>query len=201
MVLGNKLHITSQVELNRAEEKLSKQKAKQLFESGDIGQVEVGTFAGLAVIHAYLFGEVYAFAGQVRDVNLAKGNFRFAPVMYLQQSLTHISAMPQQNFDHIIEKYVEMNVAHPFKEGNGRATRIWLDLILKKELQQVIDWNAVDKADYLSAMERSVVKDLEIKHLLKHALTDKINDRELYMKGIDVSYYYEGYSEYRVEDL
>lgn len=201
MVLSNKLQLTSQVELNRAEEKLSKQKAKQLFESGDIHNVEVGTFAGLAYIHAYLFGEVYEFAGQVRDVNLAKGNFRFAPVMYLQQALEHISGMPQKNFDQIVEKYVEMNVAHPFREGNGRATRIWLDLMLKKEIQQVIDWNAVDKADYLSAMERSVVKDIEIKHLLKNALTEKINDRELYMKGIDVSYYYEGYSEYRVEDL
>lgn len=201
MVLGNKLQLTSQVELNRAEEKLSKQKAKQLFESGDIHNVEVGTFAGLAYIHAYLFGEVYEFAGQVRDVNLAKGNFRFAPVMYLQQALEHISAMPQQNFDQIVEKYVEMNVAHPFREGNGRATRIWLDLMLKKGIQQVIDWNAVDKADYFSAMERSVVKDIEIKYLLKNALTEKINDRELYMKGIDVSYYYEGYSEYRVEDL
>ena len=201
MVLGNKLQLTSQVELNRAEEKLSKQKAKQLFESGDIHNVEVGTFAGLAYIHAYLFGDVYEFAGQVRDVNLAKGSFRFAPVMYLQQALEHISAMPQQNFDQIVEKYVEMNVAHPFREGNGRATRIWLDLMLKKEILQVIDWNAVDKADYLSAMERSVVKDIEIKHLLKNALTEKINDRELYMKGIDVSYYYEGYSEYRVEDL
>ena len=201
MVLGNKLQLTSQVELNRAEERLSKQKAKQLFESGDINNAEVGTFAGLAYIHAYLFGDVYEFAGQVRDVNLAKGSFRFAPVMYLQQALEHISAMPQQNFDQIVEKYVEMNVAHPFREGNGRATRIWLDLMLKKEIQQVIDWNAVDKADYLSAMERSVVKDIEIKHLLKNALTEKINDRELYMKGIDVSYYYEGYSEYRVEDL
>ena len=201
MVLGNKLQLTSQVELNRAEEKLSKQKAKQLFESGDINNAEVGTFAGLAYIHAYLFGDVYEFAGQVRDVNLAKGSFRFAPVMYLQQALEHISAMPQQNFDQIVEKYVEMNVAHPFREGNGRATRIWLDLMLKKEIQQVIDWNAVDKADYLSAMERSVVKDIEIKHLLKNALTEKISDRELYMKGIDVSYYYEGYSEYRVEDL
>ena len=201
MVSGNKLQLTSQVELNRAEEKLSKQKAKQLFESGDINNAEVGTFAGLATIHAYLFEDVYEFAGQVRDVNLAKGSFRFAPVMYLQQALEHISAMPQQNFDQIVEKYVEMNVAHPFREGNGRATRIWLDLMLKKEIQQVIDWNAVDKADYLSAMERSVVKDIEIKHLLKNALTEKINDRELYMKGIDVSYYYEGYSEYRVEDL
>ena len=201
MVLGNKLQLTSQVELNRAEEKLSKQKAKQLFESGDINNAEVGTFGGLAYIHAYLFEDVYEFAGQVRDVNLAKGSFRFAPVMYLQQALEHISAMPQQNFDQIVEKYVEMNVAHPFREGNGRATRIWLDLMLKKEIQQVIDWNAVDKADYLSAMERSVVKDIEIKHLLKNALTEKINDRELYMKGIDVSYYYEDYSEYRVEDL
>ena len=201
MVLGNKLQLTSQVELNRAEEKLSKQKAKQLFESGDINNAEVGTFAGLAYIHAYLFRDVYEFAGQVRDVNLAKGSFRFAPVMYLQQALEHISAMPQQNFDQIVEKYVEMNVAHPFREGNGRATRIWLDLMLKKEILQVIEWNAVDKADYLSAMERSVVKDIEIKHLLKNALTEKINDRELYMKGIDVSYYYEGYSEYRVEDL
>ena len=201
MVLGNKLQLTSQVELNRAEEKLSKQKAKQLFESGDMNNAEVCTFAGLAYIHAYLFEDVYEFAGQVRDVNLAKGSFRFAPVMYLQQALEHISAMPQQNFDQIVEKYVEMNVAHPFREGNGRATRIWLDLMLKKEILQVIDWNAVDKADYLSAMERSVVKDIEIKHLLKNALTEKINDRELYMKGIDVSYYYEGYSEYRVEDL
>lgn len=201
MVLGNKLGISSQVELSRAEERLSKQKAKQLFESGDIAEMEVGSFEGLAAIHAYLFGEVYAFAGQVREVNLAKGNFRFVPVMYLQQSLAHISAMPQQNFEQIIEKYVEMNVAHPFREGNGRATRIWLDLMLKKEIRQVIDWNAVDKAEYLSAMERSVVKDLEIKHLLKGALTDQINDRALYMKGIDASYYYEGYSEYRVEDL
>ena len=201
MVLGNKLDITSQVELNRVEEKLSKQKAKQLFESGDIARVEVGTFAGLAYIHAYLFDEVYEFAGQVRDVNLAKGNFRFAPVMYLQQSLAHITAMPQQSFEQIVEKYVEMNVAHPFRECNGRAARIWLDLMLKKEILQVIDWNAVDKAEYLSAMERSVVKDLEIKHLLKSALTHQINDRALYMKGIDVSYYYEGYSEYKTQDL
>ena len=201
MVLQNKLHITNQIELNKAEEKISKQKAKQLFESGDINRMEIGTFAGLAQIHAYLFGDIYEFAGQLRDVNIAKGNFRFAPLMYLPQSLEHISAMPQQSFEQIIEKYVEMNIAHPFREGNGRATRIWLDLILKNEINRVIDWNAVDKADYLSAMERSVVKDVEIKHLLKAALTDKINDRELFMKGIDISYYYEGYSEFKVEDL
>jgi cell filamentation protein len=201
MVLQNKLNITNQIELNKAEEKISKQKAKQLFESGDINRMEIGTFKGLAQIHAYLFGEIYEFAGKLRDVNIAKGNFRFAPLMYLPQALEHISAMPQQSFEQIIEKYVEMNVAHPFREGNGRATRIWLDLILKNEINRVIDWNAVDKADYLSAMERSVVKDVEIKHLLKAALTDKINDRELFMKGIDISYYYEGYSEFRVEDL
>lgn len=201
MVLQNKLNITNQIELNKAEEKISKQKAKQLFESGDINRMEIGTFKGLAQIHVYLFGDIYEFAGKLRDVNIAKGNFRFAPLMYLPQALEHISAMPQQSFEQIIEKYVEMNVAHPFREGNGRATRIWLDLILKNEINRVIDWNAVDKADYLSAMERSVVKDVEIKHLLKAALTDKINDRELFMKGIDISYYYEGYSEFRVEDL
>lgn len=201
MVLQNKLSITDQIDLNKAEEKISKQKAKQLFESGDINRMEIGTFKGLAQVHAYLFGDIYEFAGKLRDVNIAKGNFRFAPLMYLPQSLEHISAMPQQSFEQIIEKYVEMNVAHPFREGNGRATRIWLDLILKNEINRVIDWNAVDKADYLSAMERSVVKDVEIKHLLKAALTEKINDRELFMKGIDISYYYEGYCEFRVEDL
>ena len=201
MVMPNKLDLSNQAELNRAEEKLSKQKAKQLFESGDIHRIAVGSFAGLADIHAYLFGDIYDFAGKIRDVNISKGNFRFAPVMYLTQSLDHISAMPQQTFDEIIEKYVEMNIAHPFREGNGRATRIWLDLMLKGQIGRVIDWNAVDKAEYLSAMERSVVKDLEIKHLLKAALTDKINDRELFMKGIDISYYYEGYSEFRTEDL
>ena len=201
MVLQNKLNITHQIELNKAEEKISKQKAKQLFESGDIERVEIGTFKGLAQIHAYLFGDIYEFAGKLRDVNLAKGNFRFAPCMYLTQSLEHISAMPQTTYEQIVEKYVEMNIAHPFREGNGRATRIWLDLILKHQIQRVIDWNAVDKADYLSAMERSVVKDVEIKHLLKSALTEKVNDRELFMKGIDISYYYEGYSEFRVEDL
>ena len=201
MILANKLGITNQVELARAEEKISKQKARQLFDSGDIARVEVGTFAGLAFIHAYLFADIYDFAGQIRDVNIAKGNYRFAPLMYLQQSLQHIDTMPQCTFDQIIEKYVEMNIAHPFREGNGRATRIWLDLILKHEIKQVIDWNLVDKDEYLSAMERSVVKDIEIKVLLKQALTDKTDDRALFMKGIDVSYYYEGYSEFKTEEL
>ena len=201
MTLENKLNITNQVELAKAEEKISKQKAKQLFDSGDIAKVEVGTFTGLAFIHKYLFEDIYEFAGKIRDVNIAKGNFRFAPLMYLQTSLEHINAMPQSNFEQIIEKYVEMNIAHPFREGNGRATRIWLDLILKKEIKQVIDWNRVDKDEYLSAMQRSTVKDIEIKALLKQALTDKINDRALFMKGIDVSYYYEGYSEFKTEEL
>ncbi len=201
MTLNNKLNITSQVELAKVEEKISKAKAKELFDSGDIAKVEVGTFAGLSFIHKYLFDDIYEFAGQIRDVNIAKGEFRFAPVMYLNPSLTYIDSMPQTNFDEIIEKYVEMNIAHPFREGNGRATRIWLDLILKKELRQVIDWNRVDKEEYLSAMQRSVVKDIEIKMLLKQALTDKINDRALFMKGIDVSYFYEGYSEFKTEDL
>lgn len=201
MILENKLSITNQVDLARAEEKISKQKARQLFDSGDIARVEVGTFAGLVFIHAYLFEDIYDFAGKIRTVNIAKGNFRFAPLMYLRQSLEHIDTMPQSNLDEIIEKYVEMNIAHPFREGNGRATRIWLDLILKKEIKQVIDWNLVDKDEYLSAMERSVVKDLEIKHLLKQALTDQIDDRALFMKGIDVSYFYEGYSEFKTEEL
>ena len=201
MTLENKLNITHQVELAKAEEKISKQKAKQLFDSGDITQVEVGTFSGLSFIHAYLFENIYHFAGKIREVNIAKGNFRFAPLMYLDASLKHIDTMPHSNFDEIIEKYVEMNIAHPFREGNGRATRIWLDLILKTEIKQVVDWNRVDKEEYLSAMERSVVKDVEIKVLLKQALTDQINDRELFMKGIDVSYYYEGYSEFKTEEL
>jgi len=201
MILENRLNITNQVELGKAEEKISKQKAKQLFDSGDIEKVEVGTFKGLAFIHAYLFEDIYDFAGKIRDVIIAKGNFRFAPLMYLQASLEYIDAMPQSSFDEIIEKYVEMNIAHPFREGNGRATRIWLDLILKQEIKQVIDWNQVDKEDYLSAMERSVVKDVEVKALLKEALTDRINDRALFMRGIDVSYFYEGYSQFKTEEL
>ncbi len=201
MLLENKLNLSDQIELARAEERISKQKAKMLFDSGAIDQVQVGTFEGLSFIHEYLFGEIYAFAGKIRTVNIAQDDFRFAPVMYLQQSLSHIDAMPQGTFDQIIEKYVEMNIAHPFREGNGRATRIWLDLMLKQEIKQVMDWNLVDKEEYLSAMRRSVVKDLEIKFLLKQALTDQIHDRALYMKGIDVSYFYEGYSEFRTEDL
>ena len=201
MILPNKLNITNQLELNQAEEKISKQKAKHLFESGEINQIEVGTFKGLTQIHIYLFGDIYEFAGKVREINISKGNFRFAPLVYLAQSLENITKMPQSNFNEIIEKYVEMNIAHPFREGNGRATRIWLDLILKKEIKRVIDWNLVDKADYLMAMERSVVKDVEIKSLLLQALTDKIDDRTIFMKGIDISYFYEGYGEFRIENL
>lgn len=201
MTLKNKLNITNQVELAKAEEKISKQKAKQLFDSGDIAKAEVGIFKGLAFIHAYLFEDIYDFAGKIREVNISKGNFRFAPVLYLAAALEKIDAMPQSNFEQIIEKYVEMNIAHPFREGNGRATRIWLDLILKKELKQVIDWNMVDKDEYLSAMQHSVVRDAEIKALLENALTDQIEDRNLFMKGIDVSYYYEGYSEFKTEEL
>lgn len=201
MILSNKLGITDQAELARVEEKISKTKALELFESGLLDTFEVGTFAGLAQIHRFLFSGIYDFAGQVRDVNIAKGNFRFAPVIYLDSALANISQMPQSTFDEIIEKYVEMNAAHPFREGNGRSTRIWLDAILKKELGQVIDWSRVDKQDYLLAMERSPIKDIEIKALLKAALTDKINDREVYMKGIDASYHYEGYHSYKIEEL
>jgi cell filamentation protein len=201
MTLENKLGLTNPIELNKAEEKISKQKAKQLFESGEINTLEVGTFAGLQRIHHRLFCDVYDFAGQLRTVNIAKGNFRFAPVMYLVQALQHVDKMPQNTFDEIIEKYVEMNVAHPFREGNGRATRIWLDLILKKQIGQVIDWHQVDKADYLMAMERSPIKDVEIKVLLKQALVSDINSRELFIKGIDISYYYEGYDEFKTAEL
>ena len=199
--MKNKLDISNQVELAKAEEKISKQKARQLFDSGDIALAEVGTYGGLAFIHAYLFDEIYDFAGKLREVNIAKGSFRFAPLMYLEAALKHIDAMPQGSFDQIVEKYVEMNIAHPFREGNGRTARIWLDLILKKELKRVIDWNVVNKDEYLFAMQRSVVKDLEIKTLLKDALTDRIDDRALFMKGIDVSYFYEGYSEFKTEEL
>jgi len=201
MVLENKLGITDSVELARVEEKLSKSKAHKLFKSGFLDTLKAGSFNALAEIHAYLFDEIYAFAGKIRTVNISKGNFRFAPVMYLEAALKNIEAMPQSTFDEIIEKYVEMNIAHPFREGNGRSTRIWLDLILKKELKQVVDWNSVDKGDYLLAMERSPVKDIEIKVLLKQALTDKINDSTVYMKGIDASYHYEGYTLYKTEDL
>ena len=201
MALENKSGITDSAELARTKERISKGKALELFEKGLLDVFEVGTFQGLAMIHKYLFGEIYDFAGQVRTVNIAKGNFRFAPVLYLQAALEHIGEMPQSTFDEIIEKYVEMNVAHPFREGNGRSTRIWLDAILKKELHQVIDWSRVDKEDYLLAMERSPVKDLEIKTLLRAALTDKINDREVYMKGVDASYHYEGYDVYKTAEI
>ncbi len=201
MILNNKLGITNQIELSQAEEKISKQKAKQLFDSNDIAKVAIGRFEGLAYIHHYLFGDIYEFAGKIREVNISKDDFRFAPVIYLEVSLQNIDKMAQSSFDEIVEKYLEMNIAHPFREGNGRATRIWLDLLLKKELKQVIDWNSVDKDEYLSAMKRSVVKDIEIKHLLKQALTDKIDDRTLFMKGIDISYYYEGYALFKTEDL
>lgn len=201
MVLENKLGIKNQMELSLAEEKISKMAAKRLFDNGVINEIEVGTFSGLCRIHKELFNEIYDFAGKIRDVNLAKGNFRFAPLMYLEVSLLHIDKMPQKNFDEIVEKYVEMNIAHPFREGNGRVTRIWLDLILKKELKKVIDWNEIDKFEYLSAMERSPVKDIEIKHLLKHALTSKIHQREIFMKGIDISYYYEGYNAFTMNEL
>ena len=201
MVLENKLRITNSAELARAEEKISKMKAIALYESNLVDESEIGKFSGLAKIHKFLFEEIYDFAGKIRTVNIAKGNFRFAPVMYLNAALKHIDDMPQATYDEIIEKYVEMNVAHPFREGNGRSIRIWLDLILKKELKLVVDWNKVDKEDYLLAMERSPIKDVEIKVLLKNALTDEIDDREMYMKGIDASYYYEGYNTFKAEDL
>ena len=201
MALKNKLGITDSFELAQAEERISKTRALELFEKGLLDTFEVGTFRGLAQIHSYLFHEIYDFAGQIRMVNIAKGNFRFAPVLYLEAALENIGRMPQGTFDEIIEKYVEMNVAHPFREGNGRSTRLWLDAILKKELRQVIDWSRVDKEDYLLAMERSPIRDTEIKALLRAALTDKINDRQVYMKGIDASYQYEGYSAYKTEDM
>lgn len=201
MALENKLNITDSAELAREEERISKKKAIELYDKGLLDGLEAGKFSALAFIHKYLFDEIYDFAGVVRDVNIAKGDFRFAPVMYLDSALEHVSNMKQSTFDDIIEKYVEMNICHPFREGNGRSTRIWLDLILKKELGKVIDWSKVDKEDYLLAMERSPIRDIEIKHILKNALTDKIDDRELYMKGIDNSYHYEGYTAFKTEEL
>ena len=200
-MLENKLGITDLAELARIEEKISKQKAVEMFEKGYLESLEAGTYESLAMIHKYLFDEIYDFAGEIRKVNISKVNFRFAPLMYLDAALQSIDKMPQSTFDEIVEKYVEMNVAHPFREGNGRSTRIWLDLMLKKEIGYVVDWSKVNKEDYLLAMERSPVKDIEIKFLLKNALTDNVNDRGIYMKGIDYSYYYEGYYVYKTEEL
>lgn len=200
-MLENKLGITSSAELAKEEEKISKKKAIGLFENGMLDSLEAGKTASLMAIHRALFEDIYDFAGKLRTVNIAKGNFRFAPLMYLEAALQNIDKMPQSTFDEIIEKYVEMNIAHPFREGNGRATRIWLDCILKKEIGKVIDWSIVDKEDYLLAMERSPIKDIEIKHILKNALTDKVNDREVFMKGIDHSYYYEDYQTFKTEEL
>lgn len=196
MALENKLGITESAELAREEERISKKRAEEMFENGMLDSLDAGTFASLAAIHKYLFGDIYEFAGKVRDVNLAKGSFAFAPAMYLNAALENIEKMPQSTYDEIIKKYVEMNVAHPFREGNGRSTRIWLDQMLKKELGKVVDWSRIDKDDYLMAMERSPIKDVEIYHLLKEALTDEVNNREIYMKGVDASYYYEGYTSF-----
>ncbi|MGN0655114.1 MAG: protein adenylyltransferase Fic [Oscillospiraceae bacterium] len=201
MALENKLGLTNSADLAREEERISKKKAVLLFESGYLDSLQAGTFNTLSEIHRYLFEDIYDFAGKIRDVNLAKGSFRFAPVMYLEDALKNIEKMPQSTFDEIIEKYVEMNIAHPFREGNGRSTRIWLDHILKAEIGKVIDWSKVDKEDYLLAMERSPIKDIEIKHILKSALTDEVTSREIYMKGIDHSYYYEGYTAFKSEEL
>lgn len=201
MVPENKLGLTDSAELAREEERISKKKAVNLFDFAILKLLSDGTYMTLAAIHKYLFEDIYDFAGELRTVNLAKGNFRFAPLMYLETALENIDKMPQSNFDEIVEKYVEMNIAHPFREGNGRSTRIWLDHILKTEIGKVIDWSKVDKEDYLLAMERSPIKDVEIKVLLKGALTDEINSREVYMKGIDHSYYYEGYTTFKAEEL
>lgn len=201
MTLKNKLGINDSAELARTEERISKIKAIELYESNIVEEYEVGRFSGLSKIHKFLFDKIYDFAGKVRTVNIAKGNFRFVPVIYLETALKNIDEMPQSTYDEIIEKYVEMNVAHPFREGNGRSTRIWLDLILKRQLKLVVDWNKVDKDDYLLAMERSPVKDVEIKVLLRDALTDQIDNREVYMKGIDASYYYEGYNTFKSENI
>ena len=201
MALENKLGITNSAELAREEERISKKKAVELFESGSLDKLAPGRFASLQAIHKALFKDIYDFAGELRMVNLAKGNFRFAPLMYLEAALGNIDKMPQSTFDEIIEKYVEMNIAHPFREGNGRSTRLWLDQMLKAGIGQVVDWSKVDKEDYLLAMERSPIKDVEIKVLLKAALTDDVNSREVFMKGIDHSYYYEGYTTFKAEEL
>ena len=201
MAPENKLGLTSSADLAREEERISKKKALELFEKGVLYNLPAGKFSTLQTIHKYLFEDIYDLAGELRTVNIAKGNFRFAPVMYLEAALENIDKMPQSNFDEIVEKYVEMNIAHPFREGNGRSTRIWLDHILKNQIRKVVDWSKVDKEDYLLAMERSPIKDIEIKHLLKNALTDEINSREVYMKGIDHSYYYEGYTTFKTEEL
>lgn len=200
-MLENKLGIKDAVELAKAEEKLSKKRAKELFEKGILDTLPAGTMQSLQRIHQYLFQDLYPFAGEIRKVNLAKGNFRFAPLMYLEESLQNIEKMPQSSYEEIVEKYVEMNIAHPFREGNGRSARIWLDLIFKKELKLVVDWSKIDKEEYLMAMERSPIKDTEIKVLLKSALTEEINNRVVYMKGIDHSYYYEGYQQYKTEEM
>lgn len=200
-MLENKLGIDNPIELAKEEERITKKKALELFENGMLNSFEVGTYNGLAKIHKYLFEDVYDFAGKLRTENISKSNFRFASAMYLEEALNKIDRMPQSNFDEIIEKYIEMNIAHPFREGNGRSTRIWLDLILRKEINMVIDWSQINKEDYLLAMERSPIKNIEIKFLLKNALTNKIYDREVYMKGIDASYNYEGYNLYNTEDL
>lgn len=201
MAIENKLGLTSSADLAREEERISKKKALELFENGMLDKLEAGKLSALKAIHKYLFDEIYDFAGEIRKVNISKGNFRFAPLMYLEAALQNIDKMPQSTFDEIVEKYVEMNIAHPFREGNGRSTRIWLDLIFKTELKKVVDWSLVDKEDYLLAMERSPIRDTEIKHVLREALTDEINSREVYMKGIDHSYYYEGYTNYKTQEL
>ena len=201
MALENKLGIKSSAELAREEERISKKKAVELFENGMLEKLEAGKFQTLCEIHKYLFDDIYDFAGKIRTVNISKGNFRFAPLMYLEASIENVDKMPQNTFDEIVEKYVEMNIVHPFREGNGRSMRIWLDMMLKKQIGQVVDWSKIEKEDYLMAMERSPIKDIEIKYILNAALTDQINDREIYMKGIDHSYYYEGYVTYKTEEL
>ena len=200
-MLENKLGITNEIELSKEEERITKLKALELFDTNKINEFEVGTFNGLSKIHSFLYSDIYEFAGKIRKENISKGNFRFASALYLEDVLSKIDEMSQKTFDDIIKKYIEMNIAHPFREGNGRSTRIWLDMILKKEINKVVDWSKIDKEDYLLAMERSPIKDTEIKLLLKSALTDKINDRTVYMKGIDVSYGYEGYTTYSIEEL